>query len=112
MRIRPNEVCVLTPPAPSRPSERHEKTRLIRTQLHFSSPEAFHDIYNPKLRWDKDPVQYKSVGANQSTVAQITYGDAKHRKDILKPLFSRRSVLGFQELIRRKVRIPSPYFGG
>ncbi|KAK7969286.1 cytochrome p450 domain-containing protein [Apiospora saccharicola] len=77
--------------------------RIRPNELHFSSATAYHDIYNPSARWDKDRVQYESVGADHSMVSLIPYEAAKQRKAVLKSLFSRRAVLNLQGLVRRKV---------
>jgi len=85
-------------------------TETTPNQLHFSSATAYHDIYNPSARWDKDRVQYASVGADHSTVCLIPYEESKQRKAILSSLFSRRSVLNLEGLVRRKVRLYFPSF--
>ncbi|KAJ3556245.1 hypothetical protein NM688_g2132 [Phlebia brevispora] len=59
--------------------------RIAPNELHFSQPSAFHDIHNAQSRWTKDPVFYR---------------EAKARKNILSPLFSRRSVVDMQYLVR------------
>ncbi|KAK8873684.1 P450 monooxygenase [Apiospora arundinis] len=76
--------------------------RLRPNELHFSSANAYNDIYNPSARWDKDRVQYESVGADHSLVSLIPYEEAKQRKAVLKSLFSHRAVLNLQGLVRRK----------
>ncbi|KAK6842675.1 hypothetical protein PG987_003535 [Apiospora arundinis] len=58
--------------------------RLRPNELHFSSANAYNDIYNPSARWDKDRVQYESVGADHSLVSLIPYEEAKQRKAVLK----------------------------
>ncbi|KAK8090045.1 hypothetical protein PG997_005006 [Apiospora hydei] len=78
--------------------------RIRPNELHFSSANAYHDIYNPSARWDKDRVQYESVGADHSMVSLIPYEEAKQRKAVLKSLFSHRAVSNLQGLVRRKVR--------
>ncbi|KAK8048607.1 hypothetical protein PG994_010337 [Apiospora phragmitis] len=77
--------------------------RIRPNELHFSSANAYHDIYNPSARWDKDRVQYESVGADHSLVSLVPYEEAKQRKAMLRSLFSRRAVSNLQGLVRREV---------
>ncbi|KAK8042079.1 hypothetical protein PG993_006602 [Apiospora rasikravindrae] len=77
--------------------------RIRPNELHFSSANAYHDIYNPSARWDKDRVQYESVGADHSLVSLVPYEEAKQRKAVLKSLFSHRAVSNLQGLVRRNV---------
>lgn len=56
------------------------------------------------MRWDKEAKLYESFGEDRSSFGLVRYQDAKQRKDVLQPLFSRRAILGMQSLVREKVR--------
>ncbi|KAI1081484.1 putative P450 monooxygenase [Whalleya microplaca] len=87
--------------------ELHEQhgsiVRIGPNELHFSKPSAYHDIYNASARWDKDPDFYHSFGENNTSCGFIAHTEAKERKDILQPLFSRRAIISMQGLIRYHV---------
>ncbi len=46
---------------------------------------------------------YESFGEDHSSFGFLTYGEAKQRRDVLLPLFSRRAIVSMQGLIRDKV---------
>ncbi|KAM3069575.1 hypothetical protein ACMFMG_005676 [Clarireedia jacksonii] len=77
--------------------------RVGPNELHFSDPAAYHDIYNNSNRWDKEASTYGALVADHSSVAFLKYADAKKRKDIMQPLFSRRSICEMQGLIQSKI---------
>ena len=77
---------------------------LLTFQLHFARPSAYHEIYNRALRWDKEPVLYRSFGEDRSSFGFLTYREAKERKDVLQPFFSRRAIIAMQGLVQEKVR--------
>jgi hypothetical protein len=81
------------------------RSQLTRAQLHFSKPSAFHDIYNASSRWQKERVLYESFGEDGSSFGLRDYAEAKQRKDVLQPLFSRRSILNMQWLVRKNVSV-------
>jgi hypothetical protein len=55
-------------------------------------------------RWDKEKILYEAFGEDHSSFGLRTYSEAKQRKDVLQPMFSRRAILGMQSLVRRNVR--------
>jgi hypothetical protein len=73
-------------------------------ELHFSDPQAYHDIYNNKNRWDKDYRLYHSFNEDRSSFGFTTYKEAKERKDVLNRMFSPKAVAQAQGLIIQKVR--------
>ncbi|KAK9234108.1 cytochrome P450 [Lipomyces kononenkoae] len=78
---------------------------VVRTgpnELHFSHPAAYNDIYNSAARWDKEESLYRCFGEDRSSFGFLTYIEAKQRKDVLQPLFSRRAIVKIQSLIREK----------
>ena len=64
----------------------------------------YHEIYNPKNRWDKDPYLYRIMADTESTVSICDYESAKRRRDLALPLFARRSVLAMQDRVQCCVR--------
>lgn len=72
-------------------------------KLHFSKPSAYHEIYNPRNRWSKDPALYHVFSDYESLLTIMDYPSAKKRKDILQPLFSRKSILSLSHLVQECV---------
>lgn len=81
----------------------------MTAQLHFANPHAYNEIYNLKNKWDKDRVVYGAFDADQSSACYIRYADAKPRRDVLSPMFSRSSILKMQGLIQERVSFFQPY---
>ncbi|USW53498.1 Putative cytochrome P450 [Septoria linicola] len=77
--------------------------RVGPNELHFSSPSAYHEIYNNTNRWDKEPSLYHSFGEDRSSFGFLTYREAKQRKDVLAPLFSKRAIADLQGLVKEKI---------
>ncbi|KAH9057966.1 putative P450 monooxygenase [Lactarius deliciosus] len=75
----------------------------IEQGLHFSNPHAYNEIYNVKNKWDKDTAVYRAFGMDESSACFIKYKDAKIRRDVLSPMFSRSSILKMQDLIQERV---------
>ncbi|TKA72784.1 hypothetical protein B0A49_03538 [Cryomyces minteri] len=71
--------------------------------LHFAQPQAYHDIYNNKNRWDKDEILYRSFDANHSSFGSITYAESKERKDVMNRVFSTNAIEQTQGLIVEKI---------
>ncbi|KAH8595382.1 putative P450 monooxygenase [Bisporella sp. PMI_857] len=88
-------------------SELHGKhgkvVRVGPNELHFSSPAAYHEIYNNSNRWDKEAGLYRSFGEDRSSFGFLTYAESKQRKDIMAPLFSRRAIFELQDLVQSNV---------
>ncbi|KAH8996548.1 putative P450 monooxygenase [Lactarius hatsudake] len=82
-----------------------EIVRLAPNELHFSNPAAYNDIYNHRNKWDKDYLLYRAFDMDTSTIGFIHYSDAKQRRDVLAPLFSRTSILQMQGLVQERVDI-------
>ncbi|KAI9459868.1 putative P450 monooxygenase [Lactarius psammicola] len=82
-----------------------EIIRLTPDELHFSNPAAFNDIYNPRNKWDKDYLLYRAFDLDTSLFGFIHYSDAKQRRDVLAPFFSRTSILQMQDLIQERVNV-------
>ena len=60
-------------------------------------------MYNNRARWDKEASLYKSFGGSRSAFGYLTYLEAKQRKEILQPMFSKRAIVDMQGLIQQKV---------
>lgn len=77
--------------------------RVAPNELHFSTPQAYFSIYSTQVNVIKDPNYYWSFHTSDSV---FTFTDpilAKKRRDILNPLFSRRSILKLESIIQEKV---------
>jgi len=77
--------------------------KLHCSQLHFSNPAAYNDIYNHRNKWDKDHSLYRAFDLDTSTFGIKRYSDAKQRRDVLAPFFSRTSIVELQDLIKERV---------
>ncbi|KAH9003880.1 hypothetical protein EDB86DRAFT_2826432 [Lactarius hatsudake] len=55
---------------------------------------------------DKDHLLYRAFDLDISTVDFIHYSDAKHRRDVLAPFFSRTSILQAQDLVMERAVLP------
>ncbi|KAH9165925.1 putative P450 monooxygenase [Lactarius sanguifluus] len=82
-----------------------EIVRLTPNELHFSNPAAYSDIYNQRNKWDKDHLLYSAFNQDTSSFGSIHYSDAKQRRDIIAPFFSRTSILQMQDVIQERVNV-------
>ncbi|KAH9052057.1 putative P450 monooxygenase [Lactarius deliciosus] len=82
-----------------------EIVRLSPDELHFSNPAAYNDIYNNRNKWDKDSFLYRTFDMDTSTVGSIHYSDAKQRRDVIAPFFSRTSILQMQDIVQERVNV-------
>lgn len=73
-------------------------------KLHFNDYKTYHEIYSVESRFTKDPAFYNCFNANDSTFGAIDPNDAKVRRSIMHPFFSRRAVLQMEDNITKKVR--------
>jgi cytochrome P450 len=72
-------------------------------QLHFANPQAYHDIYNNKNRWNKEARLYKSFNEDRSSFGFLTYAEAKIRKDVLNRSFSQAAIESAESLCVEKM---------
>ncbi|KAF5854193.1 hypothetical protein GGP41_006990 [Bipolaris sorokiniana] len=72
--------------------------------LHFANPQAYHDIYNNKNRWDKEARLYKSFNEDRSSFGFLTYAEAKDRKHVLNPSFSQAAIRSAEGLCVDKIK--------
>lgn len=74
-----------------------------RIQLHFSDPRAYAAIYTHGSKFTKDPHFYTCFGEDETSFGYTDRREAKVRKDVLSPLFSRRSILKLEHVVQEKV---------
>lgn len=72
-------------------------------KLHFGSPSAFHDIYHGSKRWDKDPGLYRTPGVTTGSFVFLKYAQAKERREVLLPIFSKKAINSLEHLVWRNV---------
>ncbi|KZF24030.1 cytochrome P450 [Xylona heveae TC161] len=75
--------------------------RIGPNELHFGKPSAFHDIYHGTNRWDKDEGLYRTPGVRSGSFVFLKYKDAKERREVLQPMFSKRSIQNVEGLVWR-----------
>lgn len=80
---------------------------VVRTgpnRLHFNDYDAFFDIYRPGASFPKDASLYHTFPGMKGTSFTITDpAAAKARRDLLMPMFSRRSILQLEDTIKKRV---------
>lgn len=77
--------------------------RIGPNELHFANPQAYHDIYNSRNRWDKEEHLYHSFGEDRSSFGFLHYHEAKARKDVLNRTFAPREIVKAEPLVKEKV---------
>ncbi|KAK5987017.1 Cytochrome P450 monooxygenase [Cladobotryum mycophilum] len=81
----------------------HEKhgdiVRVGPNELHFGNPSAFHEIYNGSRRWDKDVGLYGTPGVRSGSFVTLKYDQAKERRAVLQPMFSKRAIKNIEGLV-------------
>jgi len=77
--------------------------RIGPNELHFAKSSVYHEIYNPRNRWSRDPQLYHVFSMSESLLTMMEYTKAKTRKDILQPLFSRKAIIDLQYLVQDMV---------
>ncbi|TFK24619.1 cytochrome P450 [Coprinopsis marcescibilis] len=73
--------------------------RMGPNRLHFSDPKAYDNIYR-STKFLKDPWWYDAFHEQESSFGFIDLAKAKERKDIMRPLFSRKSVQRMENIIQ------------
>lgn len=82
------------------------------SQLHFGSPGAFHDIYHSSKRWDKDTGLYRTPGVSSGSFTFLKYAQAKERREVILPIFSKKAINSLEHLVWRNVSIALLLFTG
>jgi hypothetical protein len=77
--------------------------RGLSSQLHFSKPTAYDEIYNSQNKWDKDYEFYRAFDMDESSFTQTSYSISKKRRAVISNMFSKRSISEIQHLIRSHV---------
>ncbi|KAG7439845.1 cytochrome P450 [Guyanagaster necrorhizus] len=73
------------------------------SKLHFNTPRAFFSIYSTQANVIKDRNFYWCFHVNDSVFGFTDPALVKKRRDILNPLFSRRSIMKLENIIQSKV---------
>ncbi|KFY33672.1 hypothetical protein V495_08273, partial [Pseudogymnoascus sp. VKM F-4514 (FW-929)] len=89
--------------SPTRRTASVHTEKKASADLHFDRPEAYYDIYNSANHWDKEPTQYHSFGLDHSCFGSLKYAQAKERKDVLLPMFSRQAVTKLQSIVQNNI---------
>ncbi|KAK0210181.1 cytochrome P450 [Desarmillaria ectypa] len=77
--------------------------RINPRELHFSTPQAYFTIYSSQVKFIKDPYFYFAFNEDESSFGYTDRVLAKKRRDVLNPLFSRRSILRLEHIVQSKV---------
>ncbi|KAK1221095.1 hypothetical protein PQX77_016142 [Marasmius sp. AFHP31] len=77
--------------------------RVGPNELHFSSPEAYNEIYAVGSKFDKDQRTYNPISSNGHVFAKIDAHEAMVRRAMVLPYFSRRSLFDREWVIKQKV---------
>ncbi|KZV89604.1 cytochrome P450 [Exidia glandulosa HHB12029] len=77
--------------------------RIAPNELHFNSLKAYSDIYTNGTRFTKDPRFYYNMHQPECSLTFMDRREAKTRRDILSPIFSRKSVLALEGVVANKV---------
>ncbi|KAJ7076208.1 cytochrome P450 [Mycena belliarum] len=82
----------------------HEKYGpVVRIGPNEADPDAFDSIYGAHSTFVKDPVLYKAFQQDLSSFGLLDPREARKRREILSPLFSRRATLKLEHVIQQKV---------
>ncbi|KXN83789.1 Trichodiene oxygenase [Leucoagaricus sp. SymC.cos] len=74
--------------------------RIRPNMIHFSDPKAYYDIYGMGKKVKKWAGFYDCFYEEESSFGLIEPKQAKKRRDILNPLFSRRAILKLENVIQ------------
>ncbi|KZV96245.1 cytochrome P450 [Exidia glandulosa HHB12029] len=77
--------------------------RIGPNSLHFNNPRAYADIYTLGTRFTKDPSFYAAMHQPECSLTMMDRREAKTRRDVLAPLFSRKAVLQLETVVSEKV---------
>lgn len=76
--------------------------RIAPNEIHLKDPENYDKIYTIGSKFDKDPVFYSALGAD-NTFAISSNVIHRKRRAPLNPFFSRRAILDLEDMVHRKV---------
>ncbi|KAJ7499985.1 cytochrome P450, partial [Mycena latifolia] len=77
--------------------------RVGPNEVHVSHPDAFESIYSFSSSFTKDPILYKAFRQDLSSFGLLDAREARKRREMLSPLFSRRAILKLEYVIQEKV---------
>jgi hypothetical protein len=80
-----------------------EIVRIAPNELHFGSPSLFYEIYNVSKRWDRDDGLYSVLGFKLGSFVFQKYAQAKERRDVLMPMFSKKAIRNIEGLVWQNV---------
>ena len=83
---------------------------LVSSQLHFSRPTVYNEIYNSQNKWDKDYEYYRAFELDEAFFTQTDYLKSKHSRGLISNLFSRGAISEIQHLITDQVRSMYPVY--
>ncbi|THU96865.1 cytochrome P450 [Dendrothele bispora CBS 962.96] len=76
--------------------------RIGPNELHFSTAEAYKDIYHHGSKFLKDEGFYEMFGESLGSFGTVDPVFHRTRRDTMNPLFSRRAILKFESSIRAR----------
>ncbi|KAI3616665.1 cytochrome [Moniliophthora roreri] len=71
--------------------------------LHFSTVDAYHDIYTRGSTFGKSRSLYNAFPFPEASGTYLDMNKAKERRGIIHPLFSRRSILKLENVVQKNV---------
>ncbi|KAF7436238.1 hypothetical protein PC9H_003067 [Pleurotus ostreatus] len=77
--------------------------RIAPNELHFNGPRFYADIYVNGSKFRKDPKLYTTFHEDESSFCFIDPQDAKSRREIMNPLFSRRAILQMERYLQATI---------
>ncbi|KAF8656407.1 hypothetical protein AX16_002552 [Volvariella volvacea WC 439] len=78
--------------------------RIGPSEVHFNDPKAFEEIYvRYGHKFPKEATFYEAFLQHESSFGYLNPRDAKTRKDVLRPLFSRQAILKLEHVIQATV---------
>ncbi|KAL4265469.1 cytochrome P450 family protein [Pleurotus pulmonarius] len=77
--------------------------RIAPNELHFNGPQFYADIYVNGSKFRKDPKLYTTFHEDESSFCFIDPQDAKIRREIMNPLFSRRAILQLEQYVQATI---------
>ncbi|KAK6996685.1 cytochrome P450 [Favolaschia claudopus] len=77
--------------------------RVGPNEVHFSDPEVYDTIYGHRSTFTKDPFIYGAFKQDLSSFGFQNPHEARKRREMLSPLFSRRAILKLEHAVQTRV---------